>query len=198
MHDPYCNNDQVHAANGSGMDITCVGNSIIPTLTRDLVLNSVLHVPTSHKNLIFVHRFTLDNDIFIEFHPYFFVIKDQKMRRVLLHGPCKGGLYPPPPSPSTKLVFSAIKIHIDRWHSRLGHPPCDIFRRVISKNNLPCAHLDSSSTSVCDAYTCAKAHQLPYSVSSSCSLALLELIHSYVWGPSIDLFGHKKLLCQFY
>jgi hypothetical protein len=105
MHDPYCSNDQVHAANGSGMDITCVGNSIIPTLTRDLVLNSVLHVPTSHKNLIFVHRFTLDNDIFIEFHPYCFVIKDQKMRRVLLQGPVKGGLYPPPPFLHQRSLF---------------------------------------------------------------------------------------------
>jgi hypothetical protein len=34
---------------------------------------NVLHVPSTHKNLILVHRFTLDNDIFIEFHPYFFL-----------------------------------------------------------------------------------------------------------------------------
>jgi hypothetical protein len=78
MHDPYCGNDQVHTANESGMNITHVGNSIIPTPTHDLVLHNVPHVPTSNKNLISAHHFTLDNDTFIEFHPYFFVIKDQK------------------------------------------------------------------------------------------------------------------------
>jgi hypothetical protein len=55
MHDPYCGNDQIQTTNRSGMDITCVGNSIIPTPTRNLTLNNVLHVPTSHKNLISVH-----------------------------------------------------------------------------------------------------------------------------------------------
>jgi hypothetical protein len=77
------------------MNITHVGNSIIPTPIRDLALNNVLHSPTSHKNLISVHQFTLDNDTFIEFHPYFFVIKDQKTRRALLHGQCKGGYNTP-------------------------------------------------------------------------------------------------------
>jgi hypothetical protein len=94
MHDAYCGNDQIHAVNRSGMDITHIGNSIIPTPTRNLALNNVLHVPATNKNLIFIHRFTLDNDTFIEFHPYFFLIKDQKMRKVLMHEQCKGGLYP--------------------------------------------------------------------------------------------------------
>jgi hypothetical protein len=83
------------------MEISRVGTSIIPTPCRNLVLNIVLHVPAATKNLISVHKFTLDNDMFIEFHPFYFLIKDQKMRKVLLHGPCKGGLYPLPP-PSSK------------------------------------------------------------------------------------------------
>jgi hypothetical protein len=114
MHDTYSGHDQIHAANDSGMDITHIGNTIISTSTRDLVLQNVMHAPSTHKNLIFVHCFTLDNDTFIEFHPYFFLIKDRKMRKVLPHGPCKGGLYPLPSSTSKfwKLVFSAIKILI--------------------------------------------------------------------------------------
>jgi hypothetical protein len=96
MHDSYNGNDQLHAANDAGMEISRIGKSIVPTPSRNLVLNNVLHVPTAHKNLIFVHRFTLDNNTFIEFHPYFFLIKDQKMRKVLLRGPCKDGLYPLP------------------------------------------------------------------------------------------------------
>jgi hypothetical protein len=77
------------------------------------------------------------------------------MRKVLLHGPCRGGggFYPLSPSMSKfwKLVLSAIKISIDRWHNRLGHPSHDIVCRFISKNNLLCAHFDSASEFVCDA-----------------------------------------------
>jgi hypothetical protein len=184
MHDTYLDNDQIHVANGSGMNITCIGTTIIPTSSRNLVLNNVLHVPATHKNLISIHCFTLDNDTYIEFHPYFFLIKDQKMKKVMLHGPCKGGLYPLPPSTSRfqKLVFSAIKFSVDRWHSRLGHPSREIVRRVISTNKLPCSHFDSSSESICDACACAKAHQLPYPVSSSRSSAPLQLAFSDVWG----------------
>jgi hypothetical protein len=71
-HDPNLGTDQIHVANGSGMNITRIGNTIIPTPHHNLVLNNVLHVPTTHRNLIFVHHFTLDNNAFIEFHPYFF------------------------------------------------------------------------------------------------------------------------------
>jgi hypothetical protein len=119
MHEPYTGTDQIHTTNGSGVDITHIGNSIIPTTAQPLTLNHVLHVPSAHKNLISVHRFTLDNDIFIEFHPFFFLIKDRRTRKVLLRGLCKGGLYPLPPSTSKfhKLVFHAVKISVDRSRS---------------------------------------------------------------------------------
>jgi hypothetical protein len=160
MHDHYPGNNQIHAANGAGMNITHIGKTIIPTSHHDLVLDNVLHVPSTHKNLISIHWFTLDNNTFIEFHPYFFFIKDQKTRKVLLHGPCKGSLYHLPPSSSRfwKLVFSAIKILVDRWHSRLDHPSRDIICRVVSMSYLPCASFDVSSGYVCDACACAKAH----------------------------------------
>jgi hypothetical protein len=43
------------------MNITHIGTSINPTPTRTLTLNNVLHVLSTHKNLIFIHRFTIDN-----------------------------------------------------------------------------------------------------------------------------------------
>jgi hypothetical protein len=138
----------------------------------------------------------LDNDTFIEFHPYFFFIKNRKMKKVLLHGLCKGGLYPLPPPSSKfhKLVFSALKIPADRCHSRLGHPAHDIVRRIVSSNNLPCANFDSSSGTVCDTYACAKAHQLHYSVSSSHSFVPLELIFSDVWVLQLILLVARNIM----
>jgi hypothetical protein len=71
MHDTYLSQDQIHAANESGMNINHIGNSIIPISGRDHVLSNVMHIPSTQKNLISIDRFTLDNDTFIEFHPYF-------------------------------------------------------------------------------------------------------------------------------
>ena len=42
---PYASNDMVQTANGEGLLVSHVGQSVIPTKTTTLKLNSVLHVP---------------------------------------------------------------------------------------------------------------------------------------------------------
>jgi hypothetical protein len=177
------------------MDITRIGTSIVPTSTHNLSLDNVLRVPAAQENLISIHGFTPDNDTFIEIHPFFILIKDQKMRNVLLQGHLRAAyiLSLHQHQDSARLCpINAIKISVDRWHSCLCHPSWDIIHHVISKNNLPCATFDNSIQSVCDACACVKAHQLPYPVSSSRSSAPLEHIFSDVWGPAIENFGCKK------
>jgi hypothetical protein len=73
MHERYNGNDQIRIANSAGMDINHIGKSVIPTSSCPLYLNHVLHVPHAHKQLIAIHHFTLDNNTFIELHPYFFL-----------------------------------------------------------------------------------------------------------------------------
>jgi hypothetical protein len=93
-HEPYTGSDNVRTAEGTGMSINHVGHSILRTPHNSFHLKDILHVPHASKNLLSVHRFTLDNHVFIEFHPFFFLIKDQETRRILFRGPCYGGLYP--------------------------------------------------------------------------------------------------------
>lgn len=145
-----------------------------------------------------IHKFTLDNNTFIEFHPHVFFIKDQATKKVLVRGPCKGGLYPLPTqlNPTQKLLLSAIKSSPHRWHARLGHPAHEIVLRVIRDNGLLCSTLNNKS-SVCDACMRAKARQLPYPISVSRSSAPLDLIFSDVWGPAIDSFGNNKYYISF-
>jgi hypothetical protein len=111
MHERYNGNDQIRVANGAGMNIVHIGNSVLPNSTRPLHLNKVLHVPRTHKHLISIHQFNLGNNMFIELHLFFFLIKYQVMRKVLLRGLCRGGLYPLPSlsSPTHKIILSAIK-----------------------------------------------------------------------------------------
>jgi hypothetical protein len=108
MHEKYNGNDRVHTANGNGMQISHIGQSILCTPHDSLQLKDVLYVPTASKNLLSIHKLTLDNNAFMEFHPWFFLIKDRDTRRVLGEGPCSGGLYPfsSTPTGSSKQALS--------------------------------------------------------------------------------------------
>jgi hypothetical protein len=168
------------------MNINRIGKAIVSTPNRNLHLNHVLHVPSASKNLVIVHRLAADNKTFLEFHPDFFLIKDQATKKTILEGRCRGGLYPLPES--RREAHSAIKPSTARWHSRLGHPAFPIVHRVISSNKLPCARGDSHS-SVCDACQQGKSHQLPYPKSTSVSRSPLD--------SSPDSVGRNKYCVSF-
>jgi hypothetical protein len=147
------------------------------------------------KNLIFVHRLATDNNAFLEFHPSYFLVKDQDTKKVILECQCRHGLYPFP-SPSNKKAYIAAKVPFSRWHSRLGHPSLAIVKQVISRNKLPLLGQASGSL-VCDSCQQAKSHQLPYSRSDSKSSSPLELIFSDVWGLAIESVGRYRYYVSF-
>jgi hypothetical protein len=125
----------MRTADGTGMRISHIGNSVLCTPHTSFRLTDILHVPNATKNLLSVHRFTLDNHVFIEFHPFQFLIKDQATRRILFRGPCYGGLYPlmPITSAASKHAFITIKSSSSTWHRRLGHVKClDEFKRNLN------------------------------------------------------------------
>ncbi|WVZ96930.1 LOW QUALITY PROTEIN: hypothetical protein U9M48_042510 [Paspalum notatum var. saurae] len=132
-----------------------------------------------------VHRLATDNSAFLEFHPNFFLIKDQATRTTLLKGRCQGGLYPVP-STSSKQVHGVIKPALERWHSRLGHLSIPIVEKVISSFNLPC-----SISILC--VTLVRKQKVTNSVSSH----PLELVFSDVWGQSPNSVGGKKYYVSF-
>ena len=84
IRDKYSGNEQVHAANGTGMDIGYVGHSVLHSPHTHIHLNNVLHVPQASKSLISVNRLARDNNAFLEFHPNHFSIKEQGTKRGLL------------------------------------------------------------------------------------------------------------------
>jgi hypothetical protein len=196
MREKYHGNDQIHTASGSGMEIKHVGHTTVPTQSRSLHLNNVLHVPKAAKNLVSVHRLTKDNSAFIEFHPDFFLIKDQDTRRTILRGPCHRGLYPLSTDSSLKQANAVDKPTVSKWHNRLGHPSLPMVTKVIDNNNLSCSSV-SNKKSVCDACQQAKSHQLPYSRSVSSTSFPLELVHSDVWGPAVESVGRKRYYISF-
>jgi hypothetical protein len=72
LREKYNGGEQIHVANGTCMSISHVGETTIHTQNCNLKLNHVLHVPQTKKNLISIHRFTINNNVFLEYHPYLF------------------------------------------------------------------------------------------------------------------------------
>jgi hypothetical protein len=73
MKENYDGQDQVHTANGTGMMIQhIIGQSMVSTPSRHILLNNVLHVSHATHNLPSVHRLTSDNDVFLELYLNFF------------------------------------------------------------------------------------------------------------------------------
>ena len=138
----------VQAANGTGMRITHVGQSSIPTSTKSLHLKDICRVPSITRNLLSVKRFTTDNNVFFEFHPWYFLIKDRVSREVLLRGGTRGNLYSLDVS-SVKQAFSSLKVSHDLWHLRLGHPASPIVQHILHLHELPSVSVNKDV--VCDA-----------------------------------------------
>jgi histone deacetylase 1/2 len=152
VREKYNGPDQIHTANGACMNIRHIGQSTIHTPDKILDPRNILHVPSTKKNLVSVHRLASDNNVYLEFHPEFFLIKDRDMRSTLLRGPCRRGMYPLPSTPasSSKQACGVNKVPFDRWHRRLGHPSSRIVEKVIRNHKFPCV-FDSNKDDVCDA-----------------------------------------------
>jgi hypothetical protein len=119
VHDKYHSAKKVHAANGSGMEITHVGHSLLRSATTNTQLRNILLVSKPYKNLLSVHHLSNHNGVFLEFLPNHFAIKEVETRRTLLKGRCEGSLYPPRSSTnkssSNKQALSIVRPTTSLW-----------------------------------------------------------------------------------
>jgi hypothetical protein len=183
--DGYTGSDQIRVGNGKGLSIHNIGSATLSSPRRSFLLKQLMHVPSIYKNLLSVRQFAHDNNVYFEFHSSFFVIKDCQTRSILHRGPLKNGLYQLLPSPtSSPSPYSLVgeRTSANQWRKRLGHPALRTVKHVISKFSLPAFSNKLNASYV--SYQQAKAHQLPFSASTSVFNLPLELIFSDVWGPS--------------
>jgi len=61
---------------GSGHNILIIGlgNALVPNSHHPLPLNNVLHPPQLIKNLVYIKKFTIDNDIYVKFDLFCFSV----------------------------------------------------------------------------------------------------------------------------
>ncbi|KAK4433482.1 hypothetical protein Salat_1110500 [Sesamum alatum] len=192
LRDRYHGDEQVQVGNGAGLQILHIGHSSIDTATRPLALRNILHMPDISKHLLSVHKFSRDNDVFFEFHPWHFSIKDRKSKTSLLERRCESGLYPIKASDVAALKHALVSntTSFTQWHAGLVIPPLKWFSKFLRLNNISCAR--ESQLPVCNACRVAKSHQLPFTSSVHRSSSPLKLIFSDVWGPAPHSIGGFK------
>ncbi|KAF8403163.1 hypothetical protein HHK36_011260 [Tetracentron sinense] len=139
LHSEYTGNDSMKVGDGTGLPIQHIGNSSLHTTSSTFHLNDILHVPSITKNLLSVHRFTRDNNVFFEFHPNHFYIKDRRSGKLLFQGTSKGGLYQliQHQGNTNKEALIGERQSIIQWHNRLGPPAFHTVHKVLARFALP-------------------------------------------------------------
>ena len=184
-----------HIMVGDGTLIPVKGydTSTLPSPHPSLTLRNIQFAPAIVKNLIYVRRFTTDNNVSVEFDHFGFNVKDLRMGTTLTRCNSFGDLYPlstPSLPPSALAAISPTT-----WHNHLGHPGTAIldFLRVHK-----CIQCNKESLShLCHAYQLGKHCRLPFSPSNNATFAPFSIIHTDLWtSPIISPSGYRYyLLC---
>lgn len=131
--------------------------------------------------MISVSKLCTINNVFVEFLPYCFFVKDLQTGSTLVKGKSAGGIYEWQAS-KLILAFSTQKATTSVWHNRLGHPASAILRHIISNNKLPITSFASDYRNSC---LLNESHKQPFSTSSLTSSKPLEIIFSDVWSSLV-------------
>jgi hypothetical protein len=122
IHYEYDGTNAVVIRDGSSLPITHIGSLTFNHKSYKFLLIDTLGVPSIQKNLIFMHYFTKVNNVLIEFHPDYFLMKDWFTGATLLQGQSEDGVY----SLSTLSTLHKISTNPSQrasqnlWHSHLG------------------------------------------------------------------------------
>ena len=168
------------------MAVSHIGSLALHSPNRTFILRDTLCVPNLCKNLISVHHLTKQNNVFVEFHPFHFFVKDKITGAILIRGVCDNGVYTFPGKMVASSSQMVANVHerasIDDWHKRLGHPSLKVVHNLVKNFGLPIT--SKKLPSLCSSCSINKAHQQPFRVNSLQSHVPLELIYTDVWGPA--------------
>ena len=118
--------------------------------TRTFILRYTLYVSNICKNLIFVHHFTSQNNVFLKLHPFYFLYESS-----FSHFP--NSLV----GSTSKFVANLHELtSLDEWHKHLDHPYFIIVKNLVNHFSLPITH--NKMNSLCSLCSINKTHQLPF------------------------------------
>ena len=86
--------EQVTVGNGQTLPINHIGNTTLHTKYHKFILKDVLHVPRIAMNLLYVHKFCLQNNCSCHFDANELKIQDIPIGRLFYKGLSENGVYP--------------------------------------------------------------------------------------------------------
>jgi hypothetical protein len=179
----YDGTDKVVLGDGSGLQVSHTGSLSFISPTCIFHLKDTLCVPEIKKKLISIHHFTKKNNIYLEFHPSYFLVKDWITGATLLKGACEDGVYPLPKTitmaskPVIAYVYECTTT--DGWHKRLGHPSSKIAQHLIRTFSL-LVRKTKENSSLCVSCSHNKAHRQTFQSHGFVSTTPLEYIYTDV------------------
>ncbi|CAJ2673543.1 unnamed protein product [Trifolium pratense] len=181
--------NNITVGNGHHIPVISCGHASLP---NSLTLNNVLHAPKLIKNLVSVRKFTIDNDVSVEFDPFGFSVKDFQTGTLLMRCNSSGDLYPIPTRPNTTSLppsaFAASSNEL--WHSRLGHPGAPILNSLHRNKILLCNKFRNDF--FCHSCALGKQTKLPFYNSLSYTYMPFDIVHSDLWtSPVLSSGGHR-------
>lgn len=118
-------------------------------------------------NLLYVHRFTNDNNFYFIFDSSSFCIKNKATRNLLFRRQSENSLYPFPihkVSPNSHIAQPTAYVgewaFASIWNSRLGHPTSFTFHLIVFSFHLP-INCSSKLSSICNECQMCKSKKLP-------------------------------------
>ena len=152
----YNGPNALRVGNGNVLPIQHTASTSLYTPHTSFHLNNVLYVPHITKPLLSVQKFTRDNNVFFEFHPSYFYVKDCRTKNTLLPGLSKDDLYILSTSAShSPSVHSDVCVTADCWHHWLSHPHRCTLHQIVSTNKLPCS--SAASQHLCSTFQLGKS-----------------------------------------
>ncbi|KAI3746199.1 hypothetical protein L6452_08623 [Arctium lappa] len=176
-----CPIGSIFVGNGAFVPVRGSGSSTISTPSRNLHLNNILYTPNIIKNLIFVRKFSVDNDVSIEFDPHGSSVKDYQSGQLLSRHNSSNRLYPLTYPVTTATFFTSGTR--DFWHDRLGHPGLPVLDFLSLNNIIPCTK--RSRSLVCNSCQLSKHKRLPFSDSNSTTVLPFDSVHCDLWTSPV-------------
>ena len=178
---PCSGQQRVKIADGSFSIVASKGSIVV---TKDLILESVLHVPNLSCNLISAGKLTKDLKCVVNFFPNGCIFQDMLLGKRIGSGKEVDGLFILEEEKITKALqaekSSGNKDEIMRWHCRLGHPNFKYlklsFPSLFENKRMSDFH--------CEMCEFDKHHQVSYPLKDYTPTSPFTLMHNDLWGPS--------------
>ena len=183
-YSPCSGSEKIRIADGTFS--TIAGKRDI-TLSKNIDLKNVLHVPKLTYNLLSVRKICTDSHCSVKFFNTHCVFQDRTSGKMIGSAKIMDGLYYFENNFKNKeaqglsgMSYVPVRDQIMLWHKRLGHPSFQYLRHLFPNlfKNVDCYSLE------CESCVLAKNQRAHYYSQPYHASRPFYLIHSDVWGPS--------------